>query len=427
MPRNPPWSREELILALDVYLRVGMAGSEHPEVLTLSRLLNRLRLHADRPDPERFRNPNGAAMKLANFAALDPTYPGVALSRGGRGDAAIWEEFAADRPRLAREARALRERADRSLTTGRADGATGAVGGERPLGVPYQRANEVQNSSPRQPFDVDPNVVDRGLRGHAATQNALANLLASRGLIPRSPASHEADFDLAWEHDGRIFVAEVKSLTQANEERQLRLGLGQVLRYRHLLARGGREVVPVLAVEHQPAGAAASVGQVATTSTTSGRRAAAAAAARDACRRVRRGDAIPRPAHGRAGALGAAARDGLRLPGLGLAGRGGRPATEGAGGAGDRALPAGAPSVTDGELRADAAGLPDVLGQQRAACGGGPAVPRRALGGGDGGSPGGDRAEWAAGGAPGEDRRAGARAGADLSRRRRAGVLVGAE
>ena len=127
----------------------------------------------------------------------------------------------------------------------------------RTIGVPYQRAKEEQASSPRQPFDVDPNAVDRGLRGHAATQNALADLLDSRGLIPRSPAPQEPDFDLAWERDGRVFVAEVKSLTPANEERQLRLGLGQVLRYRHLLARGGREVVPVLAVEREPAGAAA--------------------------------------------------------------------------------------------------------------------------------------------------------------------------
>jgi hypothetical protein len=47
-------------------------------------------------------------------------------------------------------------------------------------------------------------------------------------------------------------VAEVKSLTEANEERQLRLGLGQVLRYRHLLAARGRSTRAVLMLERRP-------------------------------------------------------------------------------------------------------------------------------------------------------------------------------
>jgi hypothetical protein len=45
----------------------------------------------------------------------------------------------------------------------------------------------------------------------------------------------------------------VKSLTEQNEERQLRLGLGQVLRYRSLLsAKGVAEVRAVLVAEHEP-------------------------------------------------------------------------------------------------------------------------------------------------------------------------------
>lgn len=50
------------------------------------------------------------------------------------------------------------------------------------------------------------------------------------------------------------FVAEVKSLTEDNEVRQLRLGLGQVLNYAHLLGWPGVKTnQPVLAVEHRPA------------------------------------------------------------------------------------------------------------------------------------------------------------------------------
>ena len=50
-----------------------------------------------------------------------------------------------------------------------------------------------------------------------------------------------------------MFVAEVKSITDDNEEEQLRLGLGQVLRYRHRLERlGHNRVVAVLVPERAP-------------------------------------------------------------------------------------------------------------------------------------------------------------------------------
>ena len=45
---------------------------------------------------------------------------------------------------------------------------------------------------------------------------------------------------------------EVKSNTPKNEERQLRLGLGQVIRYRQLLAREERSVKAMIATEREP-------------------------------------------------------------------------------------------------------------------------------------------------------------------------------
>ncbi len=71
-------------------------------------------------------------------------------------------------------------------------------------------------------------------------------------MTPRSPTAADPNFDLAWETDVAVFVAEVKSITTANEERQLRLGLGQILRYRSLLSAGGRPVVAVIAAERAP-------------------------------------------------------------------------------------------------------------------------------------------------------------------------------
>jgi hypothetical protein len=51
-----------------------------------------------------------------------------------------------------------------------------------------------------------------------------------------------------------IFFAEVKSLTEDNEEMQLRLGLAQALMYRHRLAcmHGGVSIRAVLLVEIEP-------------------------------------------------------------------------------------------------------------------------------------------------------------------------------
>jgi hypothetical protein len=87
---------------------------------------------------------------------------------------------------------------------------------------------------------------------HRSTQSALAKFLRGRGLEPRSPASSSLCFDVLWRVGGRAFVAEVKSLTSQNEEKQLRLGLGQVLRYRQSLCARGEEVTGVLVVERKP-------------------------------------------------------------------------------------------------------------------------------------------------------------------------------
>ena len=128
-----------------------------------------------------------------------------------------------------------------------------SVGLEATLGLGYREATPSPTGSPRQPFSVDPAILERGLHGHAETQNALAEVVRQSGLEPRSPRPDEPNFDLAWEAGGTVIVAEVKSLTVSNEERQLRLGLGQVLRYRDILTRNeDRTVVAVLAAEREP-------------------------------------------------------------------------------------------------------------------------------------------------------------------------------
>jgi hypothetical protein len=121
------------------------------------------------------------------------------------------------------------------------------------LGAPYRQVPVTGLSGSRDPFSVDPALVERGLRGHTDTQNELASVLSNAGIEPRRGLPPGPVFDLAWQKNGTVFVAEVKSTTAGNEENQLRVGLGQVLRYRqHLSALGHDRVVAVLVPERPP-------------------------------------------------------------------------------------------------------------------------------------------------------------------------------
>src|SRR5690349_16966409 len=76
--RNPDWTRDELILALDLYLqhRASLPAKDSTQVFELSAVLNRLAaaLHGQRERQASFRNANGVYMKLMNFRRLDPQY-----------------------------------------------------------------------------------------------------------------------------------------------------------------------------------------------------------------------------------------------------------------------------------------------------------------------------------------------------------------
>ncbi|HEY3334672.1 MAG TPA: hypothetical protein VGK16_05480 [Candidatus Limnocylindrales bacterium] len=128
----------------------------------------------------------------------------------------------------------------------------GAVGRPAAAGGAYRRPDENVRSKPRDPFAIDPDEVDRGLKGHRRTQNALFDWLATRGVLGLSPDGI-ANYDIAWREGGRMFVGEVKSLTVNNEAMQLRLGLGQALHYAEMLRDAGEpQVQPVLIAEHEP-------------------------------------------------------------------------------------------------------------------------------------------------------------------------------
>ena len=92
--RNPKWTRDELILALDLYFKEPSArGSKtHPDVIKLSDILNALPIHEEITPGETFRNANGVGMKLSNFLVYDPEYQGKGLERGSKLEQEVWDE-----------------------------------------------------------------------------------------------------------------------------------------------------------------------------------------------------------------------------------------------------------------------------------------------------------------------------------------------
>ena len=107
--RNPNWTREELILALDLYVSSGRCALDdrNPDVVALSLLLRSLPIHASDSRMDDFRSPNGVSLKLQNLASVDHGVGG--MPHGSRLEPILIAEFAADAPRLRGLAQTYRE------------------------------------------------------------------------------------------------------------------------------------------------------------------------------------------------------------------------------------------------------------------------------------------------------------------------------
>lgn len=96
--RNPSWNRDELILALELYLRnpTSVAGKTSSEVRQLSALLNKMSRLSGQTGDDRYRNENGVYMKMMNFRSLDPRFTSqgkVGMQSGGALEKIIWTEY----------------------------------------------------------------------------------------------------------------------------------------------------------------------------------------------------------------------------------------------------------------------------------------------------------------------------------------------
>lgn len=117
MPGNLAWTREEIILAMELYIQSGgLLGGPIPDdnsdlVRHLSVLLNRPGAYPPEVRGDRYRNPNGVALKLQNLRAVE-TNRERGMPAHSQLDAAVWRDYIDDLARLHREAQAIRTRVE---------------------------------------------------------------------------------------------------------------------------------------------------------------------------------------------------------------------------------------------------------------------------------------------------------------------------
>ena len=106
--RNPNWTRDELILALDYYFDCE-GRPQNEGIQALSKILNSMNTGSSKVN-HKFRNINGVGLKLMNFRRLDPNFISagkVGLKHGGKGDEDVWNYFVNSRELLKKTALAI--------------------------------------------------------------------------------------------------------------------------------------------------------------------------------------------------------------------------------------------------------------------------------------------------------------------------------
>lgn len=122
MAERLPWTRDQLLLALRLYMRepFGRLHGRNPQIIALAEKMHR--------------TPGALAMKACNFASLNPVFRAsnrAGLSGASAADRALWQEFAANSELVSAEAEdvfanlepavAAREQADIQPPAGETD------------------------------------------------------------------------------------------------------------------------------------------------------------------------------------------------------------------------------------------------------------------------------------------------------------------
>lgn len=104
---NPPWTREEVILALELYHELGgkIPDETDRRIVQLSEELRGVPYHAAAAKKETFRNPAGVAFKLQNLASVRT---GGGLSNTAEVDREVWRALGANPDATRQAAAAIR-------------------------------------------------------------------------------------------------------------------------------------------------------------------------------------------------------------------------------------------------------------------------------------------------------------------------------
>jgi 5-methylcytosine-specific restriction protein A len=96
---NAPWTRDETILALELFLDSGLAALSDSDtrVITLSETLRTLRGNEERAQSKSFRNAAGVSFKLSNLQSIAT---GRGFANASATDRAVWEQFGHRRQRV---------------------------------------------------------------------------------------------------------------------------------------------------------------------------------------------------------------------------------------------------------------------------------------------------------------------------------------
>lgn len=107
--RNPSWTREEIILALDTYFKtdVHRLSASDVVIVQLSDTLRKLSAYEQEKRLTTYRNPSGVYMKLMNFYSIE--HPNKGLSNASKLDKVIYNEFVSNKKYLNAIANKIKE------------------------------------------------------------------------------------------------------------------------------------------------------------------------------------------------------------------------------------------------------------------------------------------------------------------------------
>lgn len=144
---NPNWTKEETILALDLYFKVGGSiKSKHERLVEeLSNLLRLAPIHEGKKKNDKFRNVEGVGFKIQNLRAAAT---GKGLNNLSKIDRQVWEEFGHNPELVANLAKEIRSDIDFVLKSKDEEGSQDYLDREYIEGDIKHKAHRYRERSP---------------------------------------------------------------------------------------------------------------------------------------------------------------------------------------------------------------------------------------------------------------------------------------